>query len=114
MSTTDKRRHKRSQLNLDLSCRRIDADPQEAHVGRTLNVSTGGLYFETSAPALKPGNLIRIDLAIPPSPGLLQFGGKLRSLAKVLRTETLARQGDLRTVKHRIAVQFCRGPKLST
>ena len=52
----------------------------------------GGVYFETSSKIFEPGNFVKIDMSIPPTDGLLEFGGRVSGFAKVLRTHCLAAQ----------------------
>jgi len=80
--------------------------PNLSYSGYTLNVSTGGLYFETEAGIFEQGNLLKVELDIPPTSGLLEFGGKIAGFARVLRT-------DSASGKYGVALQFCRPPKLS-
>ena len=97
MVSSEKRKYKRLPIKLDLSCRK------------------GGLYFETTTDTFKPGSLLKVELSIPPTTGLLESGGRISGLGKVLRihpitgsrTETnqlLARSG--------VAVEFCKALKL--
>ena len=79
-----------------------------------MNVSAGGLYFETVGP-FERGDLLRLALEIPPTAGLLEFGGKLAGYANVLRVDKLCDdQTDAGRVCERygVAVRFCRPPKL--
>ncbi|MHC4325782.1 MAG: PilZ domain-containing protein, partial [Planctomycetota bacterium] len=69
------------------------------------NVSPGGWYFETATDTLRHGNLLEVELSIPPTSGLLEFGGELAGFAKVLRTNSTSG-------RYCVALQFCRPPKL--
>jgi len=106
MDRSEKRRHKRLGAKYNLSCRKVGSAGSISYSGHTVNVSTGGLYYETAADTFKQGDLLRVELAIPPTSGLLEFGGKIAGFAKVLRT-------DSASGKHGVALQFCRPPKLS-
>ncbi len=114
-SSSEKRKYKRLQLKLNLSCHRVDSSPEVLHTGRTVNVGPGGIYFETSSKIFEPGHLIKIDLSIPPTDGLLEFGGRVSGFAKVLRTHPVA--DDAADVAgqgfHGVAVEFCYPPRLS-
>lgn len=105
MDRKEQRRHKRLGAEYNLSCRKVGAMPNVSYSGHTLNVSTGGLYFETEADIFEQGNLLKVELDIPPTSGLLEFGGKIAGFAKVLRT-------DSASGRHGVALQFCRPPKL--
>ena len=106
MDRSEKRRHKRLGAKYILSCRQVGSNRSIFYHGYTLNVSTGGLYFETTTDKFKQGNLLKVELSIPPTSGLLEFGGKIAGFAKVLRTDSVAG-------RHGVALQFCRTPKLS-
>ncbi len=117
MGENEKRRFKRLAAKFDVSCFKVDATLETVYIGRTINVSPGGMYFETSADSFATGNLLRIELSIPPKTGQLDYGGRISAFAKVLRTETLDRIPDLAHPsynKHGIALEFCRSPKLCT
>jgi len=60
--------------------------------------------------------LLKVELSIPPTSGLLEFGCKLAGFAEVLRTENIGDStppNDLSSTRYGVAVQFCRPPKLS-
>lgn len=112
MEIFEKRRFKRLPMTLILSCRKVGSATESLHKGSTLNVGPGGLYFKTTDDAFKPGNLLKIELTIPPTAGLLEFGGKIAAFARVLRASNL---GDtLSSNEYGVAVQFCQPPKLCT
>jgi len=89
----------------DISCRKVGSSANIFYDGHTINVSPGGLYFETQTETFEQGNLLQVELSIPPTSGLLEFGGKIAGFAKVLRT-------DSSSGRHGVALQFCSPPKL--
>jgi hypothetical protein len=105
MDRTEKRRHRRLGANYNISCRKVGSTDNKAYDGTTVNVSPGGLYFKTAADTFEQGNLLKVELSIPPTSGLLEFGGKIAGFAKVLRTDSTSGQFG-------VALQFCRSPKL--
>jgi hypothetical protein len=105
MDRAEKRRHRRLGANYNISCRKVGSTEDRAYDGLTANVSSGGLYFQTAANAFEQGNLLKVELSIPPTSGLLEFGGKIAGFAKVLRTDSAAGRFG-------VALQFCRPPKL--
>lgn len=115
MDRPEKRKHKRLGAKFDISCRRIGSQTSEIHEGRTTNISSGGVYFQTTANTFKRGDLLKVELLIPPTSNLLECGGKMEGFAKVLRTDSYFdptendRSSDS---SHGIALQFCRPPKL--
>ena len=117
MTDPEKRKYKRLPIKLDLSCRKVGSTGEKFHTGCTVNVSPGGLYFETAADVFKPGNLLKVELSIPPTAGLLEFGGSIAGLGKVLRIHTICdsrTDTNLLSARSGIALEFCQSPKLCT
>jgi len=105
MDRSEKRRNKRLGAQYNISCRKVGSTAHISYDGYTINVSPGGLYFETATGMFEQGNLLKVELSIPPTSGLLEFGGKIAGFAKVLRT-------DSTSGRYGVALQFCRPPKL--
>ena len=117
MEGMEKRRFNRLPITLDLSCRRVDSATEVLHEGRTINVGPGGIYFQTFSRVLEPGHLVKIDLSIPPTEGLLEFGGRISGLAKVLRTGCPIESSELITADdecHGVAAEFCQPLRVCT
>ncbi len=113
----EKRKFKRLAAKFDLSCLKVGSTAETIYTGRTVNVSPGGLYFETSADTFSTGNLLRIELSIPPKAGQLDYGGRISAFARVLRAETIDRLHDIPHPSYNrygIALEFCRSPQLCT
>jgi hypothetical protein len=116
MSRSDKRKYKRLTIKLDLSYRKVDSTAKKSYDGCTVNVSPGGLYFETAADVFKLGSLLKVELSIPPKSGLLEFGGSISGLGKVLRANTISgsrTHTELPSVRSGVALEFCQPLKLS-
>jgi hypothetical protein len=99
-------------MEFDLYYRQVGSPSHHLHTGHTRNVSPGGLYLETLEDVCKPGNLVEVTLAIPPKLGVLEFGGKLAGLARVLRVTGLGdsrTDGQLSSGEYGVALAFC-GP----
>lgn len=116
MNTSEKRKYKRVGTKLGISCHEVGSASEQPYTGRTVNICPGGLYFETAADTFKPGNLSRgslfkVELSIPPTKGLLEFGGKISGFAKVLRACSL--HDPMSADKYGVALEFCQSPKLS-
>ena len=115
MESNEKRKFKRLPIKLDLSYRKADSTAKKSHIGCTVNVSPGGLYFETAADVFKLGSLLKVELSIPPTSGLLEFGGSISGLGKVLRAHTISgphTDTKLPSVRSGVALEFCRPLKL--
>lgn len=111
MDGSEKRKFARLRVEFDLSCSQVGSPVEKLNSGRTVNVSTGGLYFQTETDTFRPGSLIKVDLSIPPESGLLEFGGRISGFGRVLRTDTIR---EISPGKSRcgVALEFCRSPKL--
>ncbi len=117
MRRSEKRKYRRLPIKLDLSCRKVGSAAGKLYIGSTVNVSPGGLYFETAAGTFKPGSLLEIKLSIPPTAGLLEFGGRISALARVLRANSICdshTDSNLSPDRYGVALEFCRPPKLCT
>ena len=113
MDRDERRKYKRLGAKYDISYREVGSTTERTHAGRTINVGTGGLYFESKDVSFKPGSLLEVELSIPPKRGLLEFGGRISGFAKVLRTDSISAEGKaLASGKYGVAVQFCRSPRL--
>ena len=115
MDRPERRLHRRLDARYKISYRRVGSTADKSYSGHTANVSSGGLYLETGADALERGELLKLELAVPPTPGLLEFGGKIAGFAKVLRAEKICdgvAGKTLASCKYGAALQFCRPPKL--
>jgi hypothetical protein len=86
-----------------------------------MNVSPGGLYFQTDSGAFEPGSLVNVELSIPPTTGLLEYGGRISGFAKVLRADDISpteegqarlRRGGLSSARYGVAAEFCHSLKV--
>ncbi|MHC4541617.1 MAG: PilZ domain-containing protein, partial [Planctomycetota bacterium] len=84
MERAEKRRDRRLGARFGILCHAVGSTANKSCDGHTVNVSSGGLYFETTG-TFEPGSLLHVELSIPPTPGLLEFGGRIAGFARVLR-----------------------------
>jgi hypothetical protein len=115
MDRPEKRTHRRLEGRYDILCRKIGSPFDKSYSGCTANVSSGGLYVETVADVFERGDLLKVELAVPPTPGLLEFGGKIAGFARVLRADKICDDSGSNSPacgKYGMALQFCRPPKL--
>ncbi len=113
----EKRKFNRVPVALGLSCRKVDAPSAQLYKGRTVNVSPGGIYFETGAAVFERGNLLKVMLSIPPATGLLEFGGEISGFARVLRTCSICdsrTDTNLHSDRYGVALEFSQSPKFYT
>ena len=108
MGEGEKRKYERLKADFALSCCRVGQDDSHVYTGRTVNVCPGGLYFRTEVTSFKPGNILRVELTIPPKSGLLETGGRIAATGKVLRIQPIHSQNS---TAHGVAVEFCGCPK---
>ena len=115
MSSSEKRKYRRLPIKLDLSCHKTGSTREKFHTGCTVNVSPGGLYFESEADVFKPGNMLKVELSIPPTAGLLEIGGSISGLGRILRIQTICdshADTDLHSARSGVALEFCQPLKL--
>lgn len=115
MDGSERRKFKRLGANFDISFVEVGSLDEQFQSGRTVNVCAGGVYFEMSTDTFKPGNLLKVQLSVPPKAGLLEFGGKVAGFAKVLRIDKIVdstNAADLSSNKYGIAAEFCRPLRL--
>ncbi len=84
MITSDRRSSRRLSLRFDMSYRRQGSDPARSSRGTLENVSMGGICFHTTDDTLRAGTVIEIVLHVPPCHGVLEKGGCISGLARVL------------------------------
>jgi len=115
MGRAERRKYGRLPMKLALSCSKVGPSKGTLHKGCTVNVSPGGLYFQTAAATFEPGSLVRVELSIPPTTGVLELGGTMSGFAKVLRTHNIRdsrTNANLSSDRCGVAVEFCNRPTL--
>lgn len=105
----ERRLHRRLAIRLPVEYT-VDRDgrPQTSRAV-THNISTGGLYFEADlldgVPHYLPVDIpLEIELTIPPGDGHFPYEGRVRSVAEVIRCDTLRSNGNGRPVRQRLGV----------
>lgn len=89
-SPPERRKHRRLRMALPLEFRRSAQPSVGPYRSVARDVSTGGIYFETVLEDLRKGELIDIELTIPPGEGHFPYQGRVSSVAAVVRTEKSA------------------------
>lgn len=110
----ERRRHKRLPLKLSVYCQKVGLSDGKLYAGRTINVSPGGMLLEMKGAVLHDGELLSVEMTVPPTEGLLDFGGSFSSYARVIRTSTSENINHPldQTIVNTIALEFCESPKL--
>jgi hypothetical protein len=114
----DKRLYRRIPLKLAVLCQKAGLIEGRLYTGNTINVCPGGVLMEINGAGLDVGELVNLELAVPPTQGLLEFGGRFSTYARILRIqapphkppeEVMAGEGsDI----YRIAMEFCEVPRM--
>lgn len=107
----ERRRHKRLQLKLAVLCQKVGVPASKLFSGNTVNVSTGGALIDFNSDGISQGELISLEMTLPPTEGLLEYGGKFTSYARVIR-EHKPQKKALNKNEKSLALEFCESPKL--
>ncbi|MCH9021594.1 MAG: PilZ domain-containing protein [Planctomycetes bacterium] len=62
----EKRQHRRLAIRLSLGYHKMNSETDTAYHSTTKNVSTGGVYFETTDEGLNPGDILEFEMGVPP------------------------------------------------
>ncbi len=105
----NRRTHPRLPLKLDVVCQRVG---QGAGIctGSTVNVSPSGMLLEVNSAQLNEGELLSVEMSVPPTEGLLDLGGRFDTYARVVRANIDVESRP--TFSRRVALEFCQSPKL--
>ncbi|MBN1127222.1 MAG: PilZ domain-containing protein [Sedimentisphaerales bacterium] len=111
---TDRRAHRRLNLRLAVLCRKVGAGAERPYTGNTLNISPSGALMQISGMKLFKGEMLNIEIAIPPARDLLKNGGRFSTQGQVIRIESMesSRRADEYVETQQIAVEFSRSPHL--
>jgi hypothetical protein len=82
----EKRSHRRLYIRLPLEYRKRDAGRSSGFRTMTINVSTGGVYFETTDEGIRVGDILDFELGIPPGDSRFPLPGRIANKGKVVRT----------------------------
>ncbi|MHC5061556.1 MAG: PilZ domain-containing protein [Planctomycetota bacterium] len=110
----EKRRHRRVPLNLTVLCQQVGKSGGTVYAGNAVNASPGGVLVEFDNCKLRDGELVSVDMAVPPTEGLLKYGGRVSSYARVIRVgrQQSGTLDETRAITRAIALEFCEVPKL--
>ncbi len=112
----EKRTHRRLELRLPLDFYRTEAGRCAALHSTTVNVSTGGVYFETTAEDLKPGDELALEFGVPSTESHFPPEGKIATTSKVVRISEIRKKrtaGGVDFTCFGIAAQFQKPLKLT-
>jgi len=109
-----RRRYQRQPLRCTELCQKVGQEGGTVYAGNTINVSPSGVLAEFGDCHLEDGELVSVDMTVPPTEGLLEYGGRLSSYARVIRVDqrhSLATTQS-RSITRAVALEFCESPKL--
>jgi hypothetical protein len=110
---SDRRRHKRLPVKFSVLCQKVGLSDGRFYSGNTVNVSPGGMLVEVASPQLKDGELVSVEVTVPPTEGLLEYGGSFSGYARIVRThQSEAVLQSASSSANAIAVEFCESPHL--
>ncbi|MCP4707339.1 MAG: PilZ domain-containing protein, partial [Planctomycetes bacterium] len=84
-NTIEKRAHRRLDIHLPLSFHKKGLGRSNNYNTTTINVSTGGAYFETTADDVAIGDKLALELEIPVNDGRFPPQGKIVAEGEVIR-----------------------------
>jgi hypothetical protein len=112
MMEKNRRTHPRLSLRLDVVCQKVGQGTCIC-TGNTVNVSPSGMLLEVNTAQRNEGELVSVEMCVPPTEGLLEFGGRFDTYARVVRSDLEAETHRRFTAcGRRVALEFCQSPKL--
>ncbi len=107
-SREDQRERRRLTIQLPVECSSPGGAWERTVRGVTINISTGGIYFEAdvsnSVSRLAADALLDIELTIPPGEGHFPYEGRVKSVAEVVRWEELGDVNGVGPGRRRVGV----------
>ena len=110
----DRRKYQRQPLRLTMLCQKVGQLGGTVYAGNTVNVSPSGVLAEFGDCQLQDGELVSVDMTVPPTEGLLDYGGRLSSYARVVRVDRThsLEMTNSHSITQAVAMEFCESPKL--
>jgi hypothetical protein len=110
---SDRRRHKRLPVKFSVLCQKVGLSDGRFYSGNTVNVSPGGMLVEVANSQFKDGELVSVEMTVPPTEGLLEYGGSFSGYARVIRVhQPQAIRPAICSHASAVAVEFCESPRL--
>jgi hypothetical protein len=113
-SQKERRIYHRVPVRLTAICHKVGQSPGRIYTANTVDVSSGGMLMEMNTCDLDEGQLLSVDMSLPPTEGLLEFGGRFSTYARVLRVESCEddHPDTHRRFGRQIALEFCQSMRL--
>ena len=117
-STTfkEKRAHRRLDIHLPLEYRRQAKARSNVYRTMTVNVSTGGLYFITADESLLPGDVLALEMEVPPGDGPFPQESRISTTGEVIRTTVIdseTKPNGVKFSRYGVAAKFQKDFKLT-
>jgi hypothetical protein len=110
---SERRKHKRIPLKFTVLCQKVGLSDGRLYSGNTVNVSPGGMLVEVNQSHLRDGELVSVEMTVPPTEGLLEYGGRFSSYARIIRVaDDDAEFRPSSPLGGIIAMEFCESPRL--
>lgn len=110
---SERRRHKRLPVKFSVLCQKVGLSDGRFYSGNTVNVSPGGMLVEVNSSQFKDGELMSVEMTVPPTEGLLEYGGSFSGYARVIRVQQpQAMRPAVSSSASAVAVEFCESPRL--
>jgi hypothetical protein len=110
---SDRRRHKRMPVKFSVLCQKVGLSDGRFYSGNTVNVSPGGMLVEVANSQIKDGELMSVEMTVPPTEGLLEYGGSFSGYARVIRVDQpQAARPAILSHASAVALEFCESPRL--
>ena len=114
METENRRSHNRLPLKISVLCQTVGISGGTCFTGNTVDVSPGGMLVNFNTGGLSDGQLLSVEMSVPPTEGLLEYGGRFSSYARIVRLEETKSSAGKNTssLVQTAALEFCQSPKL--
>ena len=113
-TVNEKRRHQRLPLRFSVLCQKIGVPLSKVYTGTSVDVSPGGMLIDFNTNVLKHGELLSVEMSVPPTKGILEYGGRFSGYARVIRIDKSypKKMAKSNAAGQTIALEFCESPKL--
>ena len=114
-NTIEKRAHRRLEIRLPLSFHKEGSGRSNKYNTTTVNVCTGGAYFETTAEDIAVGDKLALELEIPGNDGRFPPQARIVAEGQVVRCLTIEDEPNLEGLsfpRFGVATRFPKGLNL--
>ncbi len=103
----ERRSARRRPLELSVFCQKVGAVDGRLFSGNSVNVSPSGILLKMQGSALRDGELVSVELAVPQADGVGQTA-RFSSYARVVRIDD---EGATVGSEKEVALEFCESPR---